>query len=141
MKKIVLIIASICAVISAKSQTVSLTVVVSNVTTNDGMVKVCVFNKADAFPEATNLAVKCITVKATKGVMQIKIDGIAAGKYAIAAHHDKNNDGKFNTNFFGIPSEMSGASNGAKGKMGAPKYKDAEVALLNNQNVVSIKIE
>jgi uncharacterized protein (DUF2141 family) len=102
---------------------------------------VCVFNNAAAFPKETNLAVKCITAKATKGSMKIKVDGLVAGKYAVAVHHDENNDGKVNTNFVGIPKEAMGASNGAKGSIGAPKYKDAEVALLNEQNVISIKIE
>ncbi len=141
MKKIILVIASFFSVISVKSQTVNVIVVVSNVSSDKGIVKVCVFNKADAYPEKTNLAVKCITTKATKGITKIKVDGIIAGKYAIAVHHDENNDGKVNTNFVGIPKEAMGSSNGAKGSMGAPKYKDAEISLLNEQNVISIKIE
>ncbi len=141
MNKIILLAFSLCAIFTAQSQTVSITVTVNNVKSSKGIIKVCFFNKETGFPEKTNLAVKCVSATAKKGVMQIKVEGIAPGNYAIAVHHDANNDGIFNTNFFGIPTEASGASNGAKGKMGPPKYSDAVIAIDKNKTQVAISIE
>lgn len=108
---------------------IGVTVKVNNVSSNEGTIIVCVFDKPDAFPDQVNLAVKCVKVKASQGIMKIQVDGLTQSDYAFAVHHDKNNDGKVNTNFIGIPKEPIGASNGAKGKMGPPKYADAVVTI------------
>jgi uncharacterized protein (DUF2141 family) len=141
MKKTLLFVISLCATIAAQSQTVNLTVTVNNVKSDKGIVSVCVFNQANGFPEKTNLAVKCVSVNAAKGSMQIKIDGIMPGKYALAAHHDENNDGKFNTNFLGIPTEKAGASNGAKARMGPPKFENAVLVIDKNKTQISILLD
>jgi uncharacterized protein (DUF2141 family) len=127
--------------ISARSQNVDIVVSVNNIKSNSGIIKVCVFDKETGFPEKTNIALKCVNSTAKKGVMQVKIEGIVPGKYAIVAHHDENNDGKFNTNFIGIPKEAAGASNGAKGKMGPPKFTDAVIAIDKNKTQISITID
>ncbi len=127
---------SIFVILSAKSQTVNTTVIVKNVLSNEGTVQVCVFNKADAFPDNQNLAVKCVVAKATKGSMKIKVDGLAPGSYAFGVHHDKNGDGRINTNFVGIPKEPLGASNGARGKIGPPKYADAVIMLTKEVTIM-----
>jgi uncharacterized protein (DUF2141 family) len=127
--------------ISARSQNVDIVVSVNNIKSNSGIIKVCVFDKETGFPEKTNIAIKCVNSTAKKGLMQVKIEGIVPGKYAIAAHHDENNDGKFNTNFIGIPKETAGASNGAKGKMGPPKFTDAVIAIDKNKTQISITID
>jgi uncharacterized protein (DUF2141 family) len=141
MKKTLLLVLNLCATIAAQSQTVNLTVTVNNVKSDKGLVSVCVFNQANGFPEKTNLAIKCVSVNAAKGTMQVKIDGIMPGKYAISAHHDENKDGKLNTNFIGMPKEAAGASNGAKGKMGPPKFENAVLVINKNKTQISIALE
>jgi uncharacterized protein (DUF2141 family) len=141
MKKLILLAVSLCAIYATQSQSVNVIVTINNVKSNKGVIKVCIFNKETGFPEKPNLAVKCIKVAATKGVMQITIEGIDPGNYAISAHHDANNDGIFNTNFFGVPTEASGASNGAKGKLGPPKYSDAAITVNNNNTQFTIVLD
>jgi uncharacterized protein (DUF2141 family) len=140
-QKVLLLVLSLCATIVAQSQTVNLIITVNNVKSNKGIVNVCVFNQANGFPEKTNLAVKCVNINAAKGTMQIRIDGITPGKYALAAYHDENNDGKFNTNLLGIPKEAAGASNGAKGKMGPPKFENAVLMIDKNKTQISIVLD
>jgi uncharacterized protein (DUF2141 family) len=140
-QKILFLVISLCATIAVQSQSLNLTVTVNNVKSSKGMINVCVFNQANGFPEKTNLAVKCVNISAAKGTMQIKIDGIMPGKYALAAYHDENNDGKFNTNFLGIPKEAAGASNGAKGKMGPPKYENALLMIDKSKTQISIVLD
>ncbi|HEX8546639.1 MAG TPA: DUF2141 domain-containing protein [Cytophagaceae bacterium] len=141
MKKVIFLAFSLCSILTAQSQTVDITVLVNNVKSNKGVIKVCIFNKETGFPEKINLAVRCVNASATKGKMQIKIEGITSGNYAIAVHHDENSDGKFNTNFVGMPTEASGSSNGAKGKMGPPKYSDAVIAINNNKTQFTIVLD
>jgi uncharacterized protein (DUF2141 family) len=57
------------------------------------------------------------------------------------AHHDENNDGKFNTNLLGIPKEAAGASNGAKGKMGPPKFENAVLMIDKSKTQISIVLD
>jgi uncharacterized protein (DUF2141 family) len=141
MKKTLLLVFSLCATLTAQSQTVNLTVTVNNVKSNKGIVNVCLFNQANGFPDKTNFAIKCGSINAAKGTMQIKIDGIMLGKYAISAHHDENKDGKFNTNFIGMPTEAAGASNGAKGRMGPPKFENAVLMIDKNTTEISITLD
>lgn len=47
--------------------------------------------------------------------------------------HDENSNGKLDRNFMGIPREGVGASNGARGHFGPPKFGDAEFHFLGGQ--------
>jgi uncharacterized protein (DUF2141 family) len=140
MSKAILLATSFFSILTARSQTVNITVTVNNIKSSKGTINVCVYNKETGFPEKPNLAIKCTNSTASKSVMQITIEGITPGKYAISAHHDENNDGKVNTNFLGIPKEPTGASNGAKAKMGPPKFGDAVIVIDKNKTQISIAL-
>jgi uncharacterized protein (DUF2141 family) len=140
MKNIIVLAIILYSTITVKSQTMDISVTVNNIKSSIGTVKICFFDKETGFPENANLALKCVNSYAKKGIMQIKIEGITPGKYAFSAHHDENNDGKFNTNFLGIPKEAAGASNGAKGKMGPPKFADAVLVIDKNKTQISIAL-
>lgn len=51
--------------------------------------------------------------------------GVPAGRYAISAYHDQDEDGALDTNLFGIPSEAYCASREARGRLGPPSFDDA----------------
>ena len=48
----------------------------------------------------------------------------AAGRYALAAYHDVNGNGKLDKNFFGIPTEPYGFSVLPESKWKAPKFAE-----------------
>jgi uncharacterized protein (DUF2141 family) len=52
-------------------------------------------------------------VHAMKGNMELKFENVTPGIYAISIHHDANDNGKFDTNVIGIPTEGYGYSNNA----------------------------
>ena len=49
------------------------------------------------------------------------------GRYGVTVIHDKNANGKLDSNIVGIPTEPDGASRDARGRMGAPAFEDAAV--------------
>mgnify|MGYP006090738909 FL=1 len=53
-----------------------------------------------------------------------KIDSLSSGKYALRFFNDDNENGKLDTNLFGIPKEEFGNSNNVKPKFGPPNFKD-----------------
>ncbi len=50
---------------------------------------------------------------------------LAAGDFALSIFYDRNDNGKLDTNFLGIPREPVAVSNNARPRFGPPKYEDA----------------
>lgn len=63
------------------------------------------------------------------------------GEYAIAVYHDKNENGKIDTNFLGIPKEDYGFSNNARGRFGPASWQDSKFIVEDNFYSTSIKIK
>jgi uncharacterized protein (DUF2141 family) len=58
------------------------------------------------------------------------------GLYAIIAFHDENGNGKLDKNFWGVPTEPYGFSNGARAHLGPPSFADA-VIRITDENAIS----
>ena len=63
------------------------------------------------------------------------------GNYAIAVYHDKNKNGKIDTNLLGIPKEDYGFSNDARGKFGPASWNDAVFKVSEPKHVAEITIK
>lgn len=63
------------------------------------------------------------------------------GEYAIAVYHDKNENGKIDTNFLGIPKEEYGFSNNARGRFGPASWEDSKFIIEDNYFTTSINIK
>jgi uncharacterized protein (DUF2141 family) len=66
------------------------------------------------------------------GEINYTIKNVKPGTYTIAAFHDKNKDDKLNTNMFGLPTELYGFSNNARGTFGPPSLKDQAFEVKEN---------
>ena len=49
------------------------------------------------------------------------------GRYGVSVMHDRNANGKLDSNIVGIPTEPYGAIRHARGRMGPPAFEDAAV--------------
>ncbi|WP_428228778.1 DUF2141 domain-containing protein [Flavobacterium sp.] len=135
MTKIITIITLfICSLISA--QNVNLTVSVSGVKNNTGVVKVGLYNSDETFLKTTY---KSMVSEIKNNQATVTFIGIPAGEYAISTYHDENKNGKLDKNAMGIPSEDYAASNNAKGFMGPPAYKDAKF-VVNKDSKIEIAL-
>ena len=99
---------------------------ISNLRSADGVVRCALWQSEDGYPSDAQKAVAktVATIKGTEAICEFV--GLSAATYAMSAFHDENNDGKLNTNFFGIPTEGIAASNDAKGRFGPPHFADAK---------------
>ena len=80
-------------------------------------------------------------VDISNGKASASFDNLESGIYAISSFHDKNNNGKMDTNFLGIPKEPVACSNNAKGSFGPPKFKDAKFNITDKQTHIKIKFK
>ena len=62
------------------------------------------------------------------------------GEYAAAIFQDLNEDGKMNTNFFGLPTDPYGFSNNYKPVFRGPRFDDCVFNVKNEEINLSIKL-
>ncbi|HXB30509.1 MAG TPA: DUF2141 domain-containing protein [Puia sp.] len=118
----------------------TLTVTILDLKNNQGRVSVALYNKEAAFPKSPDKAVKILFAPIRDKKSIVVFDSLPPGEYAISVYHDENNNGKMDTNFFGIPKEGVGASNDARGHLGPPHYKDAKFNFSGGIQSISIHI-
>ena len=70
--------------------------------------------------------------------VNLKIDSLPFGNYAVKVFHDENSNGELDTNFLVIPTEDYGYSNNVSAWFGPPSLERAMFSF--NQNVITINI-
>jgi len=94
----------------------------------EGRLAVAIYRDADSFRRGRN-PVRTIMVDRAGPVTQAFVQGLAPGRYAIAAFQDIDNDGQLGKGSFGIPREPFGFSNDARGRFGPPSFEAAAFTL------------
>ena len=121
-----LLLVPIPAATRAESSCLGIHVKVLNINNSQGTVACALFNSPTGFPiEYLRAATNIMVIKIRAQQAQCDFEDIPKGTYALAVIHDKNMNGKLDTNFLGIPTEGYGFSNDAKGVIGAPSFSAA----------------
>ncbi|UWY28186.1 DUF2141 domain-containing protein [Flavobacterium sp. TR2] len=120
----------ICSLMSA--QNVKLTVAVSGLKNDTGVLKVGLYNSDGTFLKTTY---KSLASEIKNNQAVVTFENLPAGEYAISTYHDENSNGKLDRNAMGAPSEEYAASNNAKGFMGPPSYQDAKFTVSKDSKV------
>jgi len=117
-----------------------LVVTVQNIKYNRGKIYMAVYNRKEGFLEVKNAVATNVT-KVNSNKVVIRFKNLKPGYYAIATYHDKNNDGKMNTNMFGVPTEYYGFSRDARARFSAPSFEDARIHFKggNMRTVINLK--
>lgn len=110
---------------------------IKNLNSDCGLLKIGLYDSNIAFP-IVGKAFKYIESKETSA-KQYKFHKIPNGIYAIALFCDENQNGKLDTNLFGIPKEAYGFSNNPK-VFGKPSFDDAKFELQDTKNLL-IKVQ
>jgi len=126
--------------LSGYAQTARQIIVFSNPGKTSGKVYVAVYNKEADFLRKDKIFIsKTVEINA-KAVATVSFENIASGTYAIAAFLDENDNGKMDTNFFGIPKEKYGFSNNIRPMMRAATFKEAAFVVTNKESTIHIKL-
>ena len=70
--------------------------------------------------------------------LTVIVPDLPPGKYAVAAYVDDNRNGRQDTNFLGMPKEIYGFSNNARGMFGPPDFTAAAFEI--GENIVTVSI-
>lgn len=103
-----------------------LEITITNIRVTEGSLRIGLFARERDFPrKATTGKV----IAATADSLTIVFTNVQPALYAISIVHDRNNNGKLDTNMFGIPREGFAFGNNALGRFGPPSFKDAQVRI------------
>ena len=89
----------------------SLTVRIENIHAGRGHLMIGVFNDENDFPNNHFVGKRIATIDET---MTVVFHDLPVGQYAVSVFQDSNNNGRLDTNIFGIPREKFGFSNGVR---------------------------
>lgn len=120
------------------AQTATLTVQVEHVSPKGGTVSLALFTK-DNYDDDDHPTLSR-DVPADPAGNTIVIEGIEPGVYAIKMMQDINSDGKFETNWIGLPLEPYGFSNNAHPFFGEPSFKRTKFTLAPGANTIAIRL-
>ena len=115
-----------------------LKVVIQKLRTSRGVVRVTLFTKEGDYMKNFSIAK---TIPSGDGEISTYFENLAVGEFAITVMHDENNNGKLDSNFFGIPKEGIGFSNNAAATFGPPSWAKAKFKWENNGKVCLIALK
>lgn len=118
----------------------TLTIHVAGLRSADGQVLLALFRGPDGFPGEHGKAFKSTAASIAGDRARIELSGLPPGEYAFALIHDENGNNKLDTSWIGIPKEGVGASNGARGRFGPPKYADAKFTVSAEGAVQRVRV-
>ena len=101
----------------------TITLMIEGVDDPVGEIRIAIFDSENRYLENPSLA---DIIPASQTKIEWQIENLAYGQYAIAVYHDKNKNGKLDTNMLGIPLEEYGFSNNARGRFGPASWSQAK---------------
>lgn len=131
------VLSTICSV----AQSVSHTVVLSNVVSKKGRAYVAWYKTDSSFMDDTRYFLRKIVDLNGASELTIPFSDIQAGIYAIAVFIDVNGNGKLDKGMFGIPKENYGFSNNIYPATRAATFQEASFKLGNQAETINIRLK
>jgi uncharacterized protein (DUF2141 family) len=113
---------------------VTLTVEADEASRGMGVVKVALWRDEKTFLKGEPY--RGATIEMKDGKATATFPDLEPGEYAVSAFHDKNSNGRLDTNFTGKPTEPYGFSNDARGRFGPPKFENARFRVNNSRTII-----
>jgi uncharacterized protein (DUF2141 family) len=123
---------------SANESSGSLAVRVSGLR-SDGTLLAALFAEPSGFPDRRR-ADRTQSASVSDKTVELTIDNLNPGTFAVAVFQDLNGDGVLNKGAFGVPSEPYGFSNNAFSRFGPPSFEDASFAFSQENQQVEIRL-
>jgi uncharacterized protein (DUF2141 family) len=122
------------------SVTSRLVVNVNGIRNAKGKVVIGLWKSKDGFPKDASKALNVATVEIANGTATAVFRDLPHGDYAVATYHDENNNGKMDSNLFGVPTEGVGTSNDAHSGFSAPSFEQCRFSVSEPEKVISINM-
>lgn len=137
--KFVLLSFCLFSIASSFAQKYSVTVNATGFPDNVGQAYMGLYRAQDDFPVINKQYIgKVVAISGNKSALIFS--QLPKGNYAVAVFHDRNKNGKLDTNLFGVPTEEYGFSNNARNTFSAPSFKDASFTVDGNKTIsITIK--
>ncbi|MEM9983159.1 MAG: DUF2141 domain-containing protein [Bacteroidota bacterium] len=141
MKKILVIFVLMGFVQTVLAQSNQCVVQATGFKSNVGKCSIYLYKAEKGFPKDFKYAITSASGTIENGKCRLVLKNIPKGKYAVVAHHDKNGNGKLDTNFLGMPKEGVGTSNNVKSRFGPPSFEDSTFSIVKPSNAINITIK
>ncbi len=105
-----------------------------------GTVVVLLFPSDQGFPAKEAKAAQRQAVKVVSASAEIRFPNLPTGTYAVTVYHDRNDNGKLDTNWIGIPKEPVGVSNNPRPRMGPPRFSDASFTVSDPEHKIAVNL-
>jgi len=106
-----------------------------------GWLACSLFASSDGFPGRAEAAISRVVAKIEAGRALCRFEHVVPGDYAIAILHDENENGRMDTNLFGMPVEGWGASNDAPpGLVSGPSWDDARLSFAGGVQKLRLRL-
>lgn len=140
----ILIILLTCLTCLAEEKSLSkgsIIVEVNGLRSNEGEVRVNLYDSKDGFPSDPEKALLTLVSKIENKRAMVVFKDIHIGNYAISVLHDENGNRKVDLNWLMIPKEGIGASNNPKISLGPPSFSDAKFKLSPEELDITITVQ
>ena len=121
---------ALAAMVAIPVLAADLSIEVRGVRSADGRVYVAVHGpeSKDTFPSGDDI-MSGLREPARIGTLHFVVNDLPAGRYAVNAFHDENDNGELDTNLVGIPSEGYGFANDPSTTFGPADFEEAAVTV------------
>ena len=123
---------------SAMSQAADLTLKLEGVSGSEGQLMIALYNSPDAFRSHQSMQHQRLPLT---GAHEAVFKGLAPGRYMVAVYHDRNGNGKLDTNASGMPLEPYGFSRNPSTQYGPPSFDDAAVMLGAEAQSITVYVD
>ncbi|MEM6689183.1 MAG: DUF2141 domain-containing protein [Planctomycetota bacterium] len=105
----------------------AISIVIRGAHTDQGLARIAIYDSPETFNDPTKALYLLNTpLRGGRARVQLKPDRLPE-KFAVAAYHDTDDDGSLSRNLLGIPTELYGFSNNARGLTGPPEFQQAAI--------------
>lgn len=101
---------------------------ISNIRVGEGCLRLGIYDTPEAFVDKNAGGPYGKMIRSLKKTRQtVVIPDLPYGRYVLALYQDCNDNGKLDTNFFGVPTEPYAFSNNPGNKWSSPSFADAAI--------------
>ena len=122
-------------------QPAALTIEITNIRFEKGWIRLGLYNHPDQFPVNPSRTYDFQKTSLKEGIMEIILDDILPGTYAISVLDDENGNDQMDYKLIKIPGEGFGFSNNVKPRLKHPPYDHCSFQIPEGQSRIMIEMQ